>query len=363
MHRDIQTAELACLLGTDDAPLVLDVRDPDEFSRWSIPGAVNIPAGELGERLTELPGDREVVTVCDSGRRSAQAVRVLDAAGLRAADLLGGMQAWGRTYDDVALEAGGARVVQVRRRGKGCLSYLVGAGDRAFVVDPSADVEVYLGLARAHGWQVERIFDTHLHADHLSGARALRDATGATLHLNPADTFDFDYEPLADGQGFELPGGPGLAVRAVHAPGHTRGSTTYLVDGAALLTGDTLFVESVGRPDLADRAEAFAGALYTTLHQKILVLPDSVLVMPGHYGDTVTVRPDDPVAAALGELRRHLDPLGYDEAAFVAWAAGRSTVKPPNYHAIIEANMGRTDAPLDTLRDLESGPNHCAVAR
>ena len=90
----------------------------------------------------------------------------------RVANLVNGMAAWGGVYDSVVVEDGDLRVVQVRRRGKGCLSYVVGAGNQAFVVDPSLAVEVYQEVAREHEWRIVRVFDTHLHADHLSGKRA-----------------------------------------------------------------------------------------------------------------------------------------------------------------------------------------------
>ena len=271
------------------------------------------------------------------------------------------MAAWATVYDSVALEFGEVRVVQVRRRAKGCLSYLVGAGNKAFVVDPSADTEIYTRLADEHGWTIERVFDTHLHADHLSGARVLSQKTGAYLHLNPADTFEFPYAPLSDGDRFELSDSVNFQVRAIQSPGHTRGSTVYVVADRALLSGDTLFVESVGRPDLADQADAFARDLYHSLHQQILTLPDEVLVLPAHYGD-VTVHPDRPVGATLGELRQALPPLSYDEDSFVSWATARSAPRPPNYVDIVQANMGRSAAPIDTLRQLEIGPNRCAVS-
>ncbi len=362
MYRDIEASELAARLGARDEPYVVDVREPDEFAAWSIPVAVNIPVGELAARIGEVPADREVVAVCASGSRSAVAAETLSRAGRHVANLAGGMQAWSGTYDSVTLEFDELRIVQVRRRGKGCLSYLVGSGDRAFVVDPSADVDVYQRLADEHGWVIERVFDTHLHADHLSGARALAAVTGATLHLNPADTFEFPYEPLRDGDRFGLPGGRGLTVSALRTPGHTRGSTVYLVDERAALTGDTLFVDSVGRPDLADQAEAFANDLYDSLHGTLSGLPDDLLVLPGHYGDDVVVRADREVGASLGQLRRELSALSLDRDTFVAWAAARSVDRPPNYTRIIEANMGRASDPLSVLRQLEVGPNRCAVS-
>jgi glyoxylase-like metal-dependent hydrolase (beta-lactamase superfamily II) len=358
----MSVAELASRLGTEDEPVVVDVREPDEFTAWSIPGALNVPLAELIARMPTLPLDRELVTVCRSGNRSTRAAVTLANSARQVANLTGGMLAWALVYDSALVDLGDVQVLQVRRRGKGCLSYLVVAGDQAFVVDPSADIEVYVRLAQEHGWRIMSVFDTHLHADHLSGARSLAAATGASLHLNPADTFDFDYEPLRDSDRFELSGTGAMEVVALGTPGHTNGSTMYLVADRALLSGDTIFIESVGRPDLADRAQEFARKLYASLRDRVLGLPDDTLVLPAHYGDAVTVRPGSPVAATLGDLRRRLAPLSFDEATFVAWATQRAAPRPPNYDEIIKANMGRPTAALTELRQLELGPNRCAVS-
>ncbi len=360
MHQEITAAELASRLGTDDEPFLLDVREPHEVAEWAIPGVVNIPLGDLDRRLAEIPSDRPVVAVCASGNRSGVATAALAAAGLDVANLVGGMAAWSKVYDAAVVELDGAQVVQVRRRAKGCLSYVVGAGDQAFVVDPSIDVDVYLQVAGQLGWEITRVFDTHLHADHLSGARDLADATGASLHLNPADTFEFAFEPLRDGDRFVLPGGAELSVAALHTPGHTEGSTIFFI-GDAVLSGDTLFVDGVGRPDLAERAEEFARNLHRSLRDRVLKLPDDVTVLPAHYGDGVPVRPGEPVAASLGSLRATVDPLGLDEEAFVAWAVARTTERPPNYVSIIGANMGRGQTPPALLQHLEAGPNRCSA--
>jgi glyoxylase-like metal-dependent hydrolase (beta-lactamase superfamily II) len=361
-YRDISAAELAGRLGSDDEPFVLDVREPAEVAEWAIAGAVNVPVGELGGRVAELPRGREIVVVCASGNRSALAADFLAQQGLQVANLRGGMAAWGAVYDWVAAELDGdVRVVQVRRRGKGCLSYVVGSGDEAFVVDPSLDLHVYREVAAEHGWRITRVFDTHLHADHVSGARALADETGATLHLNPADAFAFEYTPLQDGETFRLGSASAFSVAALPTPGHTQGSTVYFVGDRAVLTGDTLFVDGVGRPDLAERAEEFAHNLYRSLHERVLTLPDDAFVMPGHYGDAVRVRPGVPVGATLGELRERLDALTLDEPAFVAWATERATPRPPNYVEIIRANMGRSELAPAALARLEAGPNRCSV--
>lgn len=361
MYRDISASELAGRLGTPGQPFLLDVREPDEVAAWSIPGVVNIPLGELAARAGELPLDAEVVTVCASGNRSAHAADALARAGFHVANLRGGMAAWGQVYDWVTVDLDDVRIVQVRRRGKGCLSYVVGAAGEAVVIDPSIELDLYIQVAAEHDWRITHVFDTHLHADHLSGARELADKTGATLHLNPADAFRFPFQPLHDGDVFALPGGLELSVAALHTPGHTEGSTIYFVNDRAVLTGDTLFVEGVGRPDLAERAEEFARNLHRSLQEKVLTLGDDTLVLPGHYGDSVPVHPDEPVAATLGELRRSLEPLRMNEHEFVDWAASRTTERPPNYVEIVNANMGRPQMPIDLLRRLEVGPNRCSA--
>ena len=361
MYRQITATELAARLGTDPAPFVLDVRSPDEFEAWRIPTAVNIPVDELSHRLDELPAGVEVVVHCAAGGRSARAASLLVEAGYDVADLVGGMGAWAGVYDTAEVRAGEATIVQVRRRAKGCLSYVVGAGHEAFVVDASADVAIYEGVAAERGWRITRVFDTHLHADHLSGARLLAERTGASIHLNPADTFDFAFEPLTDGETFTLPGGTAVGVSVLHTPGHTEGSTIFQVGDDALLTGDTLFVDGVGRPDLAERAEAFAHNLYRSLRDRVLSAGRDVLVLPSHVGDGVAIVPGVPVAATVGRLLDDLEPLRYDEATFVRWASAAATDRPPNYVEIITANMGRSDRPLTELRSLELGPNRCSV--
>lgn len=363
MARTITATTLAGRLGAADEPFVLDVRSPEEHEAWRIPGATNVPVDDLADRFEELPRDREIVVHCAGGTRSRQAAELLERAGFDVADLTEGIAGWGRVYDTAALGADGAVVVQVRRRGKGCLSYVIGSGREAFVVDPSTDVDRYLQIAAEHGWRITRVFDTHLHADHLSGARALAEAAGdATLHLNPADAFDFDFTPLTDGDTFVLPDGPVIGVSVLHTPGHTEGSTIYQVGERAVLTGDTLFVDGVGRPDLAEKAEQFARNLYRSLQARVLALSDDAVVLPAHYGDDVAVRPGEPVAASLGELRRRLRPLRLDEREFVDWASAASASRPPNYTQIVLANMGRSSLADDELHALEAGPNRCSIA-
>ncbi|MBU6494833.1 MAG: MBL fold metallo-hydrolase [Acidobacteria bacterium] len=349
------------LLDADPEVFVLDVREPDEVEDWSIPGARNIPLGQLGDRFNEIPESSRVVVVCARGSRAENAARLLAERGRASAVLDGGMAAWADAYDTVDSVVAGATVVQVRRRGKGCLSYVIGAGDRAVVIDPSLEVEIYRSLAAEHGWSVAYVVDTHLHADHLSGSRRLVELTGAELWLSPHDPFSFGFHSLEDGLELSLTDGVSLVVSAVSVPGHTEGSTMYRLGEAAVFSGDTLFLESVGRPDLAEQAEPFARALFRSLHERILPLSDDTIVFPAHYGPVVDVHVGTPVAAPLGELRHSLAALSLEEEEFVAWALTHVKDRPPNYQRIVRVNAGLEELSAD-VAELELGPNRCAVS-
>jgi glyoxylase-like metal-dependent hydrolase (beta-lactamase superfamily II) len=254
-----------------------------------------------------------------------------------------------------------ARVVQVRRTGKGCLSYLIGAGEAAAVIDPALDPQVYLALAAARGWRITHVVETHIHADHLSRARALADLAGATLHLPAAarQRVAFPFAPVCEGDALTI--GEARLV-ALHTPGHTPESTCYLLDGAALFTGDTLFLAAVGRPDLhADPAAARAKArsLHDSL-RRLLALPPTTLVLPGHASEPIAF---DGIAhaASLADVRARTALLALPAADFVTATLARLPATPPNHAAIIALNeAGR--APDGDPTDLEAGANRCAVA-
>jgi glyoxylase-like metal-dependent hydrolase (beta-lactamase superfamily II) len=196
----------------------------------------------------------------------------------------------------------------------------------------------------------------------VSGARALAEATGAPLCLNPLDHVEYPHTALEDGTLVPIADGLELAVSVVSTPGHTKGSTIFVLGDAAVFTGDTLFLESVGRPDLADRAEEFAHALYSSLHDKLLVLGDDVVVLPAHFGQAVDVHGGEVVGERLGVLRERLWQLGADEPRFVEWAVGSVADRPPNYAAIVGVNQAGTALDDAARAALEGGPNRCAVA-
>jgi rhodanese-related sulfurtransferase/glyoxylase-like metal-dependent hydrolase (beta-lactamase superfamily II) len=231
----------------------------------------------------------------------------------------------------------------------GCASYLVGDEDAgvAAVVDPRFEIDEYLLLARYMQVQIEHVLETHNHADHVSGHGRLAAATGATIHVHREAAPDYDHEPFD--HGWELDLGC-VRVRALHTPGHRPEHTAFaLIDTArgeepwAVLTGDTLFVGDVARPDLAVDREEGARGIFHSLHEHLLPLAPETEVWPGHLGGSLCGGPgmDMKVSSTIGYERRHSELLGReDEDDFVEALLAGLGPQPPNFRAIVDLNRG-----------------------
>ena len=366
MTIDVET--LSTWLEEGQPVAILDVRPTAERAEWAIPGSLHVDAYDalkahdpaaLAE--VDVPSDGPVVTVCAAGKTSQIAAEQLAARGIPALSLVGGMKAWSLAWNtaEVPLEDRSARVIQVRRTGKGCLSYLIGAGEEAFVIDASLDPHVYLNMARSQGWQITSVFDTHIHADHLSRSRQLAERSGAMLFLPDQRRVSFPFTAMRDGDTLAT---EHLRLTALHTPGHTLESTCYLLNNALLFTGDTLFPTSIGRPDLhADEQEARARSalLYHSLH-KLLALPSETLVLPGHASQPV---PFDgkPIGAQLSEIDEHVGLLHATRTVFVETLLQRLPPTPPNYERIVTLNEAGL-VPDHDVTELEAGANRCAIS-
>jgi glyoxylase-like metal-dependent hydrolase (beta-lactamase superfamily II) len=231
----------------------------------------------------------------------------------------------------------------------GCASYLVGDGDAglAAVVDPRLEIDEYLELARYLGVRIEHVMETHTHADHVSGHGRLAEATGATIHVHRAAGAEYPHEPFDDG--WELALGD-LRVRAIHTPGHRPEHTAFaLVDTArgddpwAVLTGDSLFVGDVARPDLAVEREEGARDLFRSLNAGLLSMPPETEVWPGHLGGSMCGGPgmDQKISSTIGFELGHNPILSEaSEEGFVARALAGLGPQPPRFGDIVALNRG-----------------------
>ncbi|HEY8952477.1 MAG TPA: MBL fold metallo-hydrolase [Candidatus Dormibacteraeota bacterium] len=360
----ISVGELQELLAAGRPVTVVDVRSPSDID-WDIPGSVHVDAygdlqsGRLGPlaKLDLPPGP--VVTVCEVGRTAAIATELLRATGVEALTLDGGMRAWSLAWNTAQTTISGCEIVQVRRTGKGCLSYVVESESEAVVIDASIDPDVYIRILRERGWRLVAVADTHIHADHLSRSKRLAHLEGAALWLPAQDRTQYPFQPVADGDRI---GFGSTALVAMRTPGHTEESTTYLLDSTVAWTGDTLFLNSVGRPDLDDGTRQEVASRARLLHMsvsRLLQLPDSAHVLSGHVSEP-TLFDGRLLGTTVGTIRDTVALARLESAAFVEAVLARIPPNPPNHSRIIELNE-RGEIP-DDPSELEAGANRCAIA-
>lgn len=352
---------------------ILDVRNEADFKDWKIDGAnfdyLNVPYFELLDGvegiLEQLPTDREVLVVCAKEGSSIMVAEMLVEAGRTVSYLKGGMKAWSEHLEPIKLGdlKDGGELYQFVRLGKGCLSYMVVSGGEAAIIDATRMADVYLNFAKELGVTITHVFDTHLHADHISGGRVIAEAVKGVYWLPPKDAEEvtFSYEPLEDGNTVTI-GQTTIDIQALYSPGHTIGSTSFIVDQSYLLSGDILFIDSIGRPDLAGLAEDWVGDLRETLYSRYRELSQDLIVLPAHFMIIEELNEDGSVAARLGDLFANNHGLNIsDEAEFRETVTGNLPPQPNAYQEIRQTNMGKITPDDDKQREMEIGPNRCAV--
>ncbi|MBP2243292.1 glyoxylase-like metal-dependent hydrolase (beta-lactamase superfamily II)/rhodanese-related sulfurtransferase [Cytobacillus eiseniae] len=352
---------------------ILDVRNADAYEDWKIEGHkfeyVNIPYFELldgvEEILPKFPADKDVLVVCAKEGSSVMIAEMLSEAGREAAYLEGGMKSWSSYLEPIKVSdlKNGGELYQFVRLGKGCLSYMVISDGEAAIIDAVRFTDVFTNFAKEKGAEIKHVFDTHLHADHISGGRHIAAETGATYYLPPKDAAEvvFEYTPLTDRLNVKI-GASQINVNALYSPGHTIGSTSFVIDNQFLLTGDILFIDSIGRPDLAGLAEDWVGDLRETLYSRYRELAEDLVVLPAHFMIIDELNEDGTVARRLGDLFKENHGLNIeDEAEFRRTVTDHLPPQPNAYQQIRHVNMGKMNPDNDEQTEMEIGPNRCAV--
>ncbi|MGE7640414.1 MBL fold metallo-hydrolase [Peribacillus frigoritolerans] len=352
---------------------ILDVRNESDFNDWKIEGQnfefLNIPYFDLldgvEEILDQIPDNKEILVVCAKEGSSVMVAEMLSEAGLDVFYLKGGMKAWSEHLEPVRIGelTNGAEIYQFVRLGKGCLSYMVVSNGEAAVIDSTRMIDAYLDFADDIGVKITHVLDTHLHADHISGGRRIAEATNAAYWLPPKDAAEvtFEYQPLESGNVITI-GHTAIDIQALYSPGHTIGSTSFVVDQKYLLSGDILFIDSIGRPDLAGLAEDWVGDLRETLYTRYKELSEELIVLPSHFMIIDELSEDGSVAKKLGSLFAENHGLNIaDETEFRELVTGNLPPQPNAYQEIRETNMGKIEPDNEKQREMEIGPNRCAV--
>ena len=377
---EVGSAELAHRLEASEPIQVLDLRAPARLANGMVSPVppdryLNIRGSELlalGDPAEAgLRPASEVVVVCGNGNDSVRVAAWLTVAGYEAKSLHGGIVDWMHLSIPRPLPAppGFDRLIQFDRSGKAALGYLLVSGEEAIAVDVSLYYQPWLDEAERAGAKITAVADTHVHADYISGGPNLARALDVPWYLHPADmVYPYDGTPgvlpfTSIGEGDEIRVGDGR-LEVLHTPGHTEGSVTFLAGDRAAMTGDFLFVESVGRPDLTGRTEEWSELLWASTHRALTEWEGSWHVLPAHYAREAERNPDRTVAAELGELRESNQALrlaaGHEE--FVEWVIAHEAPAPETYPKIKATNVGLVTVSQAEANILEAGRNECAIA-
>lgn len=369
--RTVKAGEIAKKVIRKEPLFVLDVRNEDAYADWKIEGgqvrSLNVPYFELLDGLEvlegKLPESGEIVVVCAKEGSSMLVAEMLEEAGREVAYLEGGMRAWSEHLEPVKVAdlRDGGELYQFVRLGKGCLSYMLISEGEAAVIDAVRMTDVFMAFAQEKNTRITHVFDTHLHADHISGGRKLAEASGGTYWLPPKDAGEvvFAYEELLDGTAVQV---GSSVVEALYSPGHTIGSTSLIADGQYLFTGDILFVDSIGRPDLAGQELDWADDLRDSLYGRYRELKEELLVLPAHFMILEELNEDGSVSAKLASLFRENHGLNIEGADEFRILVTADLPPQPNAHQQIrQTNMGKITPDEEEQREMEIGPNRCAV--
>jgi glyoxylase-like metal-dependent hydrolase (beta-lactamase superfamily II) len=356
--------------------VLLDVRNNEEFGRFKVEGPhqpqmINVPYVEFVEKEEEsaarVPSSKAIRIVCAKEGSAKFVGEILVNQGWKdVAYLQGGIKTWGNMLvPRLVVEKDGYRLFQFIRPGKASCSYGLLSKNEMAVFDPSRNVDFYEQFAKDHRCRIVKTFETHLQADYISGSQELSKRTGAAIlgHENDFQHAVFSYSRVKDGDVFRLSSG-GPEIRAVHMPGHTPGSTSYLIDHTSLISGDAIFILSIGRPDLGGKAVEWAKLLFNTIKTQISSLNDSIVVLPGHYMDWSEINAKGLFADSLGNVRKRnadIYDIG-DEKGFIKFIQDNIRPQPEVYAKIRQVNAGLTLADDEEQEVMDLGKNECAAS-
>ena len=309
-----------------------------------------------------------MAVICGHGKDSKVLAFHLGRMGLDARSLVGGLTAWMRVTIPRELDPpqGVDRLIQFDRIGKGCLGYLAVSAGQGIIVDPPIACREYLEVIEGAGVKLVGVADTHVHADYVSGGPGLARQFGIPYYLHAADAV-YPYDGTPGGSSSHLwptaiPSNSVGPADVLHTPGHTEGSVTYLLENRAAFTGDFLFVESIGRPDLGGQEEEWSKQLWDSVVRAIREWNDGLAVYPAHYGSETERRMGQAVGIPFGALLASNELLRIqDPEVFLRRILNRKAPFPEAYKKIKAINVGLAPAVDTEVEELEVGRNECAL--
>lgn len=345
---------------------IIDIRPLQERIEWYIPQSIHVNAYEKlisrdknAFRGLHLEKNIPVVVICAGGKTSLIGAEILQNEGYDTYSLENGMKDWSLSWNTAKITFPNFEIIQLRRTGKGCLSYILISNNEAIIVDASLSIEVYEQILEQQNLILKYVIETHIHADHISRSKEIAEKHFISVSLPFPNNVSFNFHSIADNAIFEI---GNIKIKAIKSPGHTLESTTFLIDEQVLLTGDTLFTNGVGRPDLkANNDEALKKTknLYQSIH-KLLALDESIIVLPSHTSQPIDFD-NQPIQTTIGFIKKNVEMLQLNEVDFTNTILKRIPPTPANYLEIVELNLNGDFDGVNSI-NLEAGANRCAIS-
>ncbi|MEN8190071.1 MAG: MBL fold metallo-hydrolase [Thermodesulfobacteriota bacterium] len=354
--------------------LVLDVRNDKDFKRFQVESPypfdmINVSYYDYmeieEEAVAKVPRDRPVRIVCAQEGSAKYVAEILEKHGYKDVRYLtGGIKTWGNLLvPRLVHDSDGYQLYQFIRPGKASCNYGLIKDDEIMFFDPSRNVDFYLDFAKEKGCRVTKTFETHLQADYIAGSRMIAEKTGCDFFGNEDDFkgTKTGYRNLTDGEIHNFSSG-GPEVKVIFTPGHTPGSTSFLIDNRYMVSGDMVFIDSIGRPDLGGKAIEWAGLLFDSMNL-VKQWDDSLQILPGHYLDWQEANQDLVFMLDMGTIKKRNSSIyGIDNPDdFVTFIKDNMRPQPEEYATIRKANANFEQFDEETQETLDLGKNECAA--
>lgn len=360
-----------------DEMIILDVRNEEDFSRFSVEGPfsfdmVNVPYFDFMEEesasVAKVSRDKPIKVVCAKEGSAKYVSDILVNHGFEdVAYLAGGIKTWGNLLAPKQMnpDSDSYALYQFIRPGKASCNYGLIYKGEMIIFDPSRNYDFYHTFAQKQNAKIVRTFETHLQADYISGSKQIANETGADIFAHNGDFKEasFKYNPVNDGESYIM-GKSGPEIRILHSPGHTPGSTCYIIDDHYLISGDTVFILSVGRPDLGGKAKEWSATLFDTLTNKVQTLDHNLTVLPGHFMDWTEANDKLAFSEKLEKIIDHNAPVYELDSSekFTEYILDNMRASPEVYDEIRKVNTGLLDVEIDEADIMDLGKNECAAA-
>ena len=371
-----QAEELYEWVKQQDDFVLLDVRNAKDFGRFKVEGPFPIKMLNVSyfdfmeiedECIAQMPEkDARIRIVCAKEGSAKFVAEILEKHGFTDVGYLaGGIKSWGNLLiPDLLNTNEDYQLYQFIRPGKGSCSYGLIYRKELMLFDPSRNVEFYLEFAKDQGCTITKTVETHLQADYIAGSRQISEATGAEFYANTNDFqgSKIDYLELKDGD--EIGFGPdGPSVLVLFSPGHTPGSTMFVIDNRFVITGDIIFIKSIGRPDLGGKVDEWSDQLFKTI-ANIKSMDEGIAVLPAHFIDWDEANEKLTFTRSLGEVKKlneHIYAID-NEADFLNFIKSNMREQPPEYATIRRVNANLEVVDDDKAEVLDLGKNECAAS-